>query len=134
MIALLGSSVIIWRSQQQKCVAVSTTEAEYIAASESVKDIIWMKRLLNGITGCVITSTLYVDNQSAIKIIKNPEHHKRTKHIDISYHFIREKFMEGIFNLDYISSGSQMADILTKPIPHPQFENLRNFMIQVLNI
>ena len=100
-VAQYGKCTVAWRSQQQKCVAVSTTEAEYVAASESVKDILWLKRFLKEIDispECL----LYIDNQSAIKIIKNPEYHTRTKHIEVRFHFIREKFNDQEFFLEYI--------------------------------
>lgn len=64
---------------------------------------------------------LFVDNQSAIKSLKNLEFHKRTKHIDVRYHFAREKIQEGLFDLEYIHTKEQQADILTKPLPRKQF-------------
>lgn len=69
-----------------------------------------------------------MDNQSAIRLIKNPEFHKRSKHIDIRYHFIREKYEEKIFDLDYVSTHEMMADIFTKPLPRERFNFLRNLM------
>ncbi|KAL4104202.1 hypothetical protein QTP88_019511 [Uroleucon formosanum] len=68
------------------------------------------------------------DNQSAIKLVKNPEYHKRTKHIDVRYHYIREKFSEGMFTVEYAPSKEQLADILTKPIPRPRFQELREML------
>ena len=133
MIAMLGKCTVSWRSQQQKCISISTTEAEYVAASEAVKDIIWLKRLWNEFTNVKCTCTLYLDNQSAIKMIKNPEYHKRTKHIDIRFHFIREHYSTGEFDLQYIGSSDQLADILTKPLPKPQFCYLRNFLVTNFN-
>lgn len=97
MISRLNEGVISWMSQKQKSVVLSTTEAEYVAASECAKEIIWLNRLLNDITAVNDTPTLFVDNASAIKLAKNPEFHKRSKHIDVRYHFIRgEKFQEGL--------------------------------------
>lgn len=81
---MLGSGAITWCSQRQKCVALSTTESEYIAASEAVKELIWLERLLSDlITKQNLSPKLFMDNQSAIRLIKNPEFHKRTKHIDV---------------------------------------------------
>ncbi|XP_060857196.1 uncharacterized protein LOC132934828 [Metopolophium dirhodum] len=77
--------------------------------------------------------TMYGDNQSAIKLVKNPEFHRRTKHIDVRYHYIREKFNEGLFSLEYISSKEQIADIMTKPTPRTRFNELRE-MLGVINI
>lgn len=69
-----------------------------------------------------------MDNQSAIRLVKNPEFHKRSKHIEIRYHFIREQFEKGFFNLDYIASNKMMADILTKSLPREKFQHLRSLM------
>ena len=108
ILQLLGGST------QQRTVALSTTEAEYIAASQIVKEIIWIKSLINDLAMFKDpTTTLYVDNLSAIKLIKNPEFHRRNKHIDIRYHFIRDKFNEE-FLLQYIALEDQQADFLTK--------------------
>lgn len=113
----LGDSAIAWGSTRQRTVALSTTEAEYIAASQTIKEIIWMKSLINDLVLFKnITTTLYVDNLSAIKLIKNPEFHRRSKHIDVRYHFIRDKFKEKEFLLQHIASEDQQADLLTKPL------------------
>ena len=71
---------------------------------------------------------MFSDNQSAIKLIKNPEFHKRTKHIDVRYHFIREKFNYGCFDLQYIKTVDQIADILTKPLCKEKFIKFRSLM------
>lgn len=97
--------------------ALSTTESEYIAASQAVKEMVWLNRLLAELTfNGFDTPTLYMDNQSAIRLVKNPEFHKRTKHIEVRYHFIREKFEQGDFDLEYVSTHQQAADIFTKPL------------------
>lgn len=71
---------------------------------------------------------LFCDNQSSIRLIKNPEFHKRTKHIDVKYHFIREKFSNGFFDLQYVSTDDQVADILTKPLAKDKFTRFRSLM------
>lgn len=114
---ILGTGIISWGSERQKSVALSTSESEYIAASNAIKELVWLKRLLTELTlNENITPKFYMDNQSAIRLIKNPEFHKRTKHIDVRYHFIREKFEAGDFELDYVSSDEQIADIFTKAL------------------
>lgn len=71
---------------------LSTTEAEYVAASAAARESIWLRKLLSDIgCPCDKETALFVDNQSAIQLVKNPVYHKRTKHIDIHYHFIPEK-------------------------------------------
>lgn len=122
-----GSGLIAWSSQSQKCTAQSTTEAEYIAACMATKEAIWLRRLLHNIGYPQPDPTpLFGDNQSAIRLLKNPEYHKRTKHIDIQYHFIREKFKNGEIDISYISTAQQIADIMTKPLPRDKFERFRS--------
>lgn len=113
-------------SQRQRIVAMSTTEAEYIAPSDATKETIWLRYLLesmraanNGLT------TMKVDNQGAIKLIKNPEYHKRTKHIEVRYRFIRGKYDDGQIEIIYVSSSDQLADILTKALSKEFFIQLR---------
>lgn len=69
-----------------------------------------------------------MDNEGAIRLVRNPEFHKRTKHIDVRYHFIRERFQEGAFDLTYVPSDEQLADIFTKPLPKERFEFLREML------
>lgn len=69
---------------------------------------------------------IYEDNQGAIALAKNPEFHKRSKHIDIRYHFVREKVEDGQVVLEYCPTQDMLADIMTKPITAVQFEILRN--------
>jgi hypothetical protein len=71
---------------------------------------------------------LLCDNQSAIRLAKNPEFHQRTKHIQIKYHFIREQLKNGIIDLQYVSTEDQLADILTKPLETNRFQKLREKM------
>lgn len=124
---MLGSGAIAWCSQRQKCVALSTTESEYIAASETVKELVWLKRLLSELLAQdQLSTTLYMDNQSAIRLVKNPEFHKRTKHIDVRFHYIREQFEKHSFVLEFVSSKDQLGDIFTKALPKDTFNFLRN--------
>lgn len=107
LIMKLGESTIAWSSSKQKIVALSTTEAEYVAASQAVKEIIWVKSLLTDLAlFSNLKTTLNIDNISAIlKLnIKNPEFHQRSKHIDVRYHFIRDKYKEKKFILEHVSS------------------------------
>ena len=104
----LGGAAISWQSKLQNCVAVSTAEAEFVAAALAVRNLIWLKNFIFEIISEELNITLYVDNQSAIKMIENPVMHNRTKHIDIQYHFIRDIFQKGLFNLKYIPSKAQL--------------------------
>jgi hypothetical protein len=124
---------ISWSSQRQRSVALSTTEAELIAASEAAKEVIWLSRLLKEIT-TVTTSVLYVDNLSTVKLIKNPVYHKRSKHIEVRHFFVREKVADGVLNIEHVSGTEQLADILTKPLPRATFVNLRDMLNIVFNV
>lgn len=123
-----GDAAITWRTQLQKCVTCSTAEAEYLAASEATKEAIWLRGLLQEIGEKVTTIKLFVDNQSALKLIKNPVFHHRTKHIDIRYHFVREKFSEGVIDVNYVNTKLQIADIFTKALAQNDFIRLRNLL------
>lgn len=120
---MLGGSVISWGSERQKSVALSTTESEYMAASHAVKELVWLRNLLCELQQKKLDApTFYMDNQSAIRLVKNSEFHKRTKHIDVRYHFIREKFEDEIFKLEYVQTNGQAADIMTKALPKPKHQ------------
>ena len=120
VVVKMDKNVIAWASRKQQSVTLSTTESEYVAATECVKEMIWLKSLLNQLVEMNV-SILYVDNQSTIKLIKNPEFHKRTKHIDVKYHFIREKLADNVFVLEYVPTDSQEVDVMTKPLSFDKF-------------
>jgi len=88
-----------------------------MAASDAVKESLWRTLLSSLLQRSIDPISINVDNQSAIRLIKNPEFHKRTKHIDIQFHFIRKKFENGEINISYIHTSNQLADILTKALP-----------------
>ena len=86
----LGSAAITWRSKKQTILGDSTTEAEYVAAAQATKEIVWLRKILDDLQEKQTTSTtLFVDNNSAIQLAKNPKFHDRTKHINTKYHLIR---------------------------------------------
>lgn len=113
----LGGAAISWSSKRQTTIALSSCEAEYMAASEAAKEALWMRRLLNefGYEGSQQV-VIQADNKSAIALAENPMHHGRTKHIEIRYHFIREEVTEGLIKLVYVSTKDEAADGLTKPL------------------
>lgn len=126
----LANGPITWSSQRQKIVTLSTTEAEYVAAAAAAaKEAMWLRKLLRDLD-CLYEdrTTLYMDNQSAIRLVKNPEFHKRTKHIDIRYHYIRETVANGDIRVEYIPSELQRADILTKSLPKDRFKKMCELM------
>ena len=89
----------------------------------------WLRKLLAEIEeNCNNPIKVMEDNQGAIAIAKNPVGHKRTKHIDIRSHFVREQVQKGIFKIDYLSTKEMVADMFTKPLPRGQFEYLRSMI------
>lgn len=107
--------------------SLSTTEAEYIALTHGVKEAIWLNRMLrelNAIEDC-IPVPIFVDNQSAIKLCKNAEYHKRSKHIDIRFHFVRDVVNRREIELNYVPTDAQLADIFTKPLCKQKFCDMR---------
>lgn len=118
---VVGEGVVTWKSRRQKTVALSTTEAEFMAACEGAKEAVWLHQLLY--VGCVQESppSLYIDNQSAIRLIKNSELHQRTKHIDVRLHFIRQLYESKAILIDYVCSEDQLGDVFTKPLVVQKF-------------
>lgn len=116
IIIMFASGTISWKSQRQAMVAISTTEAEIVAANEAAKEIIWLKSLFQEIDRLDRAPILQVDNAAAMKLAQNPEFHRRTKHIANKHFFIREKIAEREFGIEQISTEEQLADMMTKPI------------------
>jgi hypothetical protein len=117
-IFMLARCTISWSSKKQMSVALSSTEAEYIAGAHMVKELIWLRQLLTGL-GLEINAPmlLRMDNQSAIAIAKNLAFHKQTKHIKVRYHFRKYKVESKEIELVYIPTMDQTADTMTKGLP-----------------
>lgn len=130
----LGDHTINWESRKQRCVALSSTEAEYVAISDTCKDICFMKNFMIDILGNCndINTTLYNDNQSAHKLLECKEYsHKRTKHIDIRYHYVKDLISNKLITVKYMPTEAMCADILTKPLgatKHKKFVTDLNVM------
>lgn len=116
---------ISWTSRRQQCVALSTTEAEFVAAAEATKEAVWLQQLLSEIYTTKLPTPLSCDNQSAIALVKNPAFHQRTKHIDVRLFYIREAQESGKVNIIYTNTEQQLADIFTKALAVPKFEGFR---------
>jgi hypothetical protein len=125
---ILGGGAISWSSRLQPTVAASTTEAEYMAAAYAIKEALWLRTLLSEIGLKYETITIYADNQSAIKLLKNPVFSMRSKHIDVIYHFARERVSKKEIAFKYIPTTKMVADILTKPLATTKFEFCRTAM------
>ena len=115
---ILSGAAVSWCSRKQKTVALSSTEAEYMCLSEAAKEAIFCITLLKEL-GCksLAKVQLFNDNQSAIKLARNPVYHSRSKHIEIRFHFIREAIQRHPIRLDYLPTEEMTADVLTKPLP-----------------
>ena len=119
----LGSGAVSWSSKLQSIVALSTTEAEYIAAVEAGKEITWMHQLLDELGySSTHPHTLCMDNQSAITVAKNPEHHGRMKHLDLRYHWLRDTVATGAIQPTFIPTNVMTADMMTKALGKPKVE------------
>jgi hypothetical protein len=126
MVFYLGPNPISWNSQKQKVVALSSCEAEYIAASTAACQGVWLRRLLADLAKKKVQKvSLKIDNQAAISLCKNPVHHERSKHIDTRFHYIRECIEEGMIEVQHVNTNDQLADILTKSLGKQKFIEMR---------
>ena len=121
--------VISWASKKQSVVALSSTEAEYIAVSLASQEAVWLRSLLGNISFVQKEPTVVKeDNQGTIALSRNPKYHPRTKHIDIKYHFIRDKVEKKELVLEYCPTEQMLADLLTKQLGKTLFQRLRGLM------
>ncbi|CAJ2647569.1 unnamed protein product [Trifolium pratense] len=130
-----GEAPISWCSKKEPVVALSSCEAEYIAASLSTCQAIWLKNLIEELSQDKCESvTLRIDNVSAINLAKNPISHGKSKHIELRFHYLREQVNNGNLCLDYCKSEDQLADLLTKATAVNVFQRLRDKMgIEVID-
>jgi hypothetical protein len=113
----MGTGAVSWMSRLQSIVALSTTEAEFISAVSAGQEIVWMRSFL-GELGYAFDapSLLLVDNQSAIQVARNPEHHGRMKHLDLRFFWLRDMVNSGVIAVRYIPTADMAADLLTKAL------------------
>jgi hypothetical protein len=123
----LGSGMISWISKKQSCVALSTAEAEYVAACATSHEAVWLQKLLTGLFDIAMEATcILCDNQSCIKLSENLVFHDRSKHIEIRYHYIRDMVQKGAVRLQYVATDEQVVDVLTKSLSRMKFEYFRD--------
>ncbi|XP_043693081.1 secreted RxLR effector protein 161-like [Telopea speciosissima] len=120
----LGSCLVSWFSKKQNYVALSTTEAEYIAAGRCCAQILWMRQTLQDYGIQFNPSKIFCDSTNTINLSKNPILHSRAKHIDVRHHFLRDTVLKGEVVLEHIETAKQVADIFTKPLSEEYFCNL----------
>ncbi|XP_068644967.1 uncharacterized mitochondrial protein AtMg00810-like [Aristolochia californica] len=122
----LGSGTISWCSKRQLTISLSTTEAEYRAAALVAQESTWLIQLMNNLHQPVeYAIPLYCDNQSEIRLAENPVFHARTKHIEVHYHFIREKVLQEEIEMRPIKTDDQVADLFTKSLSTGKFKMFR---------
>jgi hypothetical protein len=129
-IFIMNNSAVSWKSKKQTIVALSSTESEYVALSEALKEALWLKKLLVSLNLMNEKDQIKIkeDNESCIKLSKNDTSHGRMKHVNLKYHFIRDYVQDGTLLLEYCSTDKMLADMFTKPLGLKQFTYLRNEM------
>jgi len=121
----LGGNLVTWKSKKQSVVARSSAEAEFRAMAQGICELLWLKIILEDLKlRWDKPMKLYCDNKSAISIAHNPVQHDGTKHIEVDRHFIKEKLDSGLICTPYVSTQSQLADILTKGLNAINFERI----------
>ena len=127
---IMNSGPISWRSKKQTVVALSSTEAEYVALAETIKEALWLKKLLIDLEIMNQNEAVVVneDNQSCIKLAKNNSSHGRMKHVDIKYHFIRDQVEKEEIQIKYCNTENMVADMFTKSLGRTQYNFLRDIL------
>jgi hypothetical protein len=125
----LGSGIFSWASKRRERVAHSSAEAEYVSASETTKQVVWLRKILGDMGEKQdMTTVLFCDNKSAIAMTKNSVFHSRIKHINLKHHYIREAVEDEEVVIKYVKIGDQLADIFTKALPCDKFVYLRELL------
>jgi hypothetical protein len=123
---LLHSSLVAWSARKQTIIALSTAEAEYIALTAVMREILYLQALIAELYEPVIPPIpVYCDNQGALALTTNNKFHTRTKHIDIRYHYVRSLVRSGLLDLQYCPTEDNIADIFTKVLPRLRLTKLR---------
>jgi len=120
---------VSWSSKKQTSIALSSTEAKYIAGAHAAKEAIWLRQLLSELSlDMSLPTILHINNQSAITIARNPKFHNCTKHIDVQYHFLWQVIEDKSIKLAYTPTGEQVANALTKGSPPASHGKFREAM------
>ena len=124
-----GSAAINWSSKKQPTVALLSTEAEYRGAAMAACEVAWLHKLLydmhQSTDGPVV---IYWDNMSSIHLANNPVYHARTKHIEVHYHYVREKVLLGLIDLVYVNTEDQVVGIFTKALGTEKLHKFKDLL------
>ena len=125
-----NSGIVNWESRTQPSTAKSTTESEYMAMAEGTSESLWIAKIAKDLQVPILGPiTLFEDNVGAIALANTRKHLRRTKHIDIRYHFVREQRESGFIEFVFCETKNMVADILTKNLPRPAFKRIRTFLL-----
>ncbi|MFS7934571.1 putative RNA-directed DNA polymerase [Helianthus anomalus] len=123
----LGSNLISWRARKQRTVSRSSTESEYKALADTVAELTWLEALLKELhVSMALSPILWCDNLGATYLSANPVFHARTKHVEIDFHFVRERVARKQLFIQFIKTDDQIADVFTKPLASKRFLFLRS--------
>jgi len=122
----LDGKLVSWQSKKQTSTAISTAEAEYVAAAACTSQIIWIQHQLRDYGYQMKRTPLFCDSNSAIRICHNPVQHSKTKHIALRYHFIKDHIQEGNIEIHFVPTKQQFADIFTKALAEREFTLILN--------
>ena len=123
----MGDNLVSWCSKRQVTVSRSSAEAEYRAVAHAVAEAVWLRQLLVELHHPLPRATIvHCDNISAVYMASNPVQHRRTKHIEIDIHFVREKVALGEVRVLHVPTSAQFADIFTKGLPTASFTDIRS--------
>jgi len=123
----LGESLLSWSAKKQPVVSRSSTEAEYRSLALVTAELFWLRMLFCELhIPLPTTPVIWCDNVSALALAFNPVYHARTKHIEVDYHFVREKVLNKDISLAFISTADQIADVFTKGLPAARFHFLKS--------
>jgi histone deacetylase 1/2 len=121
-----GSNLVSWSARKQGTLSRSSTESEYKAVADATAEVMWIQTLLQELkVSTPKAAKLWCDNIGAKYLSANPVFHARTKHIEVDYHFVRERVARGLLEIDFVPSGDQIADGFTKPLSVRLLENFK---------
>jgi hypothetical protein len=127
---ILNGGPVQWKSKAQSIIAVSSTEAEYIAAATVCNELVWIKRIMSFLNYIQHNTKVYIDNKSAICIASSNKDDRRTRHIDVRHHLIKDLVNKKQVDLIHISGDVNPADVFTKPETIKMFLNMRNVLLR----